>query len=169
MRWSFLVVAGAVVAVLAGAYWYLAQYQPLAIGSMVTGDERYDEAGTFFYGFTLHNDGRLPVRITEINLESDRTPLFVRREARIGFVTPGDRRGARPFERFTLGPGEDESITVFGHFDNCERYPPGTGTRRAVQLVRYRVLLIVPAEQEVELSTPIEIRSPPDARCPGRE
>jgi hypothetical protein len=168
MRWTLLVAAGVLVAALAGGYWYLAQYRPLSISGMGTGDMRYEDGAEAFYGFGLHNDGRLPVRVTGINLESDRPPLLVRVEARIGFATDGDRADTRPFEAFTLGSGDSESITVFGRFDNCERYAEGTGTRRTVQLVRYRVLWIVPAEQEVELSFPLEIRSPPDARCPGR-
>lgn len=168
MRWGSLVVAGAVVAALAGAYWYLAQYRPLAVGATVTGDMRYHDGRDSFYGIVVQNEGRLPVRITGINLESDRTPLFVRTEARLGLATDGDRNDTRAFETFTLGPGDTGEVTVFGRFDNCERYARGVGTRRTVQLVRYRVLWIVPAEQEVELSVPLEIRSPPDARCPER-
>lgn len=168
MRWTILVVAGALVGALAGAYWYLAQHRPLSISGMVTGDMRYEDGGQGFYGFALRNDGRLPVSVTRINLESDRLPLLVRVEARIGLATDGDRADTQPFETFTLGPGDSKSITVFGRFDNCEGYAVGTGTRRTIQLVRYRVLWIVPAEQEVELGFPLEIRSPPDARCPGR-
>lgn len=169
MRWGSLVVAGAVVAALAGAYWYLAQYRALGVGAMVTGDMRYDDGRESFYGIVVHNEGRLPVRVTEINLESNRTPLFVRTEARLGFATDGDRDDTRAFESFTLGPGDSREVMVFGRFDNCERYARGVGTRRTVQLIRYRVAWVVPAEQEVELSAPLEIRSPPDARCPARE
>ena len=67
-----------------------------------------------------------------------------------------------------IGSGDSEGVTVFGHFANCDRYDEGSGTRREVQLVRYRVLWVVPAQQEVELGIPMDIRSPPDARCPVR-
>ena len=167
-RPGILVAAGLVVAALAVAYWLLTGYEPLREGANARGSLRYVEGAPAHYALELVNGGRLPVRITGVNLASAGTPLLVREEVRRGLDTDGSRRATQPFAPFTLWPGDAAPVTVYGHFDNCEAYEHGTSTRREVQLVRFRVLGVVAADQEVEFERPIVIAAPPDEDCPGR-
>lgn len=163
-RWLVLVLLGLVAGGLAFTYWWLGGYRPLETTKVVAVDADYRDGEQTHYVLWLVNSGRLPVQVKEINLESDRTPLLVRTGARLGERL--DK--SRPFETFTLGRGEIQPVLVVGRFDNCEAYEPGATTHRTVQLVRYRVLGLVPAEQEVELARAIQVSAPRDDACPER-
>jgi hypothetical protein len=164
MKWSAVFAAGAVVGCLAVAYALLGRYQPLVTAAVAYGDLSYRDGEQTFYSITLRNGGRLPVRISRLNLESRSTPLLVRTQVRLGRTL----HDSTPFTPFTLRRGASRTVVMIGRFDNCGRFPFGVATRREVQRVYFRVLGLVGARQDVQLRTPIEIDAPADARCSAR-
>ena len=163
-RYGILVAAGAIVAALTVLYWLGLGYRPLEAVAVEPPAGEYEEGEEAHYVLRLENTGAVPVTVTGINLTSEGRPLLVRTEARLGETL----QGSEPFESFRIGEGEQRSVVVVGRFANCEQYLYGTKTRREVQLVRYRVLGVVPTDQEVRLPEPIEVAAPPDDRCASR-
>jgi hypothetical protein len=72
--------------------------------------------------------------------------LFEASEVRIG-PAPGEQNAmgivpeqSSPFRPFTLEPGQQRNVFVFGRFTGCVRYQLGSSTTRRDVAVRYRTL-----------------------------
>lgn len=164
-----LIAAGTVAVLLAAAYLALPYTVSFAAGltPRIDGPQglvvaQYGDGGTHFVRYThgerftitvpLHNDGPLPVSVTEVRISDEASPLI---EARAGGLP------------VTVGPGETVPVTLNARFANCRFYH-----ERAVQtmpgaIVRGEVL----GRSFTELAAfdhPVAVHSQVILRCPER-
>jgi hypothetical protein len=126
----------------------------------------------FYYGFTLSNNGRLPVTISDIGTDprpGDILPL-AQTGVRVGPSTASGRVsveetaafGSPGHEPFTLGAGGDSRFVVIDtRISNCQR-DGATYTYGTVDIT-YRVVGLV--RKHATLALPYTIQIPGDAAC----
>lgn len=119
----------------------------------------------FWYGFTLTNDGRLPVTISSVGEAApEGTSTLPQTGVRLGPEGGGGRFASletTPFQSFTLGATEDRSIIIDARIDGCRR--EGKSAYYGSVDVTYKVLGFFTRRTTVALPYTIEV--PPDAAC----
>ena len=177
-RWVLVAVLLAIVVVVASGIAALARYQPLSAsnwagcgpGKVGPYVERptYREGGICVVGFSLFNDGVLPVRvigIEELGGEYGLLTLDYVRMARPGAggqTAPGSPV-LEPLAPFSLGHGGSRWIALTGRFGNCARWAPTSSQLWLDAEVTYEVLGFT-KHQAVLLPMSIEVKRP--ATCP---
>jgi len=182
-----MLVGVAVLGAVAGFGAYLIRYQPLttnAAGPQSTGDLTatssagstrtvyraiYRDGQTIGYLFDLTNNGPWGVTIIGVETPAGNTLLRtvaveMRRDGRCCGADPTD---LERFVSFSLSPQEQKLIVVRAEFDNCVGWAAGTVQSFSVPTIRFRVLGVTRRVQ-LSASWTIQVRSPPDADCPGR-
>lgn len=129
---------------------------------------RYEHGAEITYEFALRNRSLLPVTITEIGLPTATGHHLLRGvEARLRPSGHGDEAGSTVLPPVRIGPRQERTVVVVARFGACEYY-----TERALEVheahpIGFRVLGIQ-RRAEVELPTPIVVRSPTIRNCPDR-
>jgi len=88
-------------------------------------------------------------------------------DGRDGRCCGADPTDLERFVSFSLSPQEQKLIVVRAEFDNCVGWAAGTVQSFSVPTIRFRVLGVTRRVQ-LSASWTIQVRSPPDADCPGR-
>jgi hypothetical protein len=127
----------------------------------------YQHDARYSFGFSLINDGRLPIEIVDFPLASYATEPFVVEQV---LVDPPQEFGgsdAAPFRPFTLQPGEERGFTFRGVLAHCDAWDHGGGLVLESVKVQYRVLWITKS-RDISLPRPIMIRMPGSdtSQCP---
>ena len=131
---------------------------------------RQDDRRTFFYAFSIRNDGRLPIQVRTIGTPGD-TGLAVRAIAvdtdpmsgrPIGYPTGGaDASTLAGVGGFTVGADEEAVVVLVAHLDGCIG-TDGTTTLMTVPIT-YAVLG-VPRSVDFAPGVQIALR---DGTCPA--
>lgn len=174
-------VAGLAVAATIGGIW-LSGYAPLvagfsgfapgiradsAFGERANVVVNYQHDARYVFGFSLRNDGSLPLEITDFPLVGyARGPLVVEDV----LVDPPNRYGdpnAPRFRPFTLQPGEDRGISFRGVLAHCDIWSQGASVVYESVKVDYRVLGIGKTA-DIALDQPIAVQMPATGtpQCP---
>lgn len=185
-RWWLALVV--LLGLLAGSGTYLANYQPLEMGSsfgpgpdylattveppyveVATVPLRYRDRETTWFALTIRNRG--PWGVTVTGVMKSFGGLVEIAGARIhpdpDFALP-ELSETLPFHSFSLASGTERAIVVVGRFANCESYlSPGGGTIMEGISVRYRVLGISKTAY-IEFRQGLVVITPPDSGCPSR-
>lgn len=146
----------ALIAILAVSTTWVANHQPLTTGNLVVGGgARSDrsrppvhawdwiEGGGFVIGTELRNAGRVPVRVTSVDLPAQLLVPWdnwrVTMSAEDRFATPTAPEVA--MVPFTLAPGEHRWIWFRGEFETCPvDYTPGSGLGMKTTELTFEVL-----------------------------
>lgn len=160
-RWLALAVfaVAAVTATTIAARWWVG-YQPLTSGCCTA---RAYEGNRSSYGWTLHNDGRFDVRVSDIDA-GDNLGIFMDTRVAIAPNTD-DFSSAReiPFRPFTLAPGESRLIFLSGVV-SCGKARQGIGALLVQQRVHF-IVLGLPKARWIPFG---EVKAkPPPGTCPG--
>lgn len=117
---------------------------------------RYQDQGTLRYTFRLHNDGPLPVTVTGLTEEQQRTRLLHARGL----------SGADGRDDVRVGAGESAAVTLSVLMSGCETLSARAGS--ILTEVRLRTERAGMIDDEVTVRLPEELRtgSPREAFCP---
>ena len=186
-RWPFILFGALVVSlIVAGSY--VANYQPLEMGSsfapgpdyLATNVEpsyvetttiplKYRDRATTSFGLTIRNRG--PWGVTVTGVEPSSGSLLDVAGGRLNpdpSAVSAELSETEDFYPFSLGTGQERLIVVVARFGNCENYLSPGGTTTMVQVfVRYRVLGISHTAH-IDLRRGLVVETPPDSDCPGR-
>lgn len=129
-------------------------------------------AGSVAFGVEVVNTTFLPVTID--GLLDAGAEAFGLRDVRVvlgndpTFIGLDDAH-ARPFETITLAPGATQLIGMVGRFPACANARPtwATGSEAGIRSLRLavRVAGILPAQADVPLLIPVDLRGNADAAC----
>ncbi len=111
---------------------------------------RYADQGTLRYTFTLHNEGRLPVRVVGLAPDQDDPRLF-------------DLAG---LTATTVGPGASEQVTLSLGMSGCESLSSRAGSFVPSVGVLVEQLGLFADVVEVALPEELHTGSPREAFCP---
>jgi hypothetical protein len=164
-RIVLIAVVGVLVLALVGGLVALSRYAPLepgvssAGGGLDEGSTDYRPGGTFFLIQSVRNDGRLPVTITGIRVDTS-APFALE----LGYLPDGSTNvspdAAQPLRKLRLDQGEQALLVLNGRFRNpCVHYAAGSFIRQESIRVEYTVLGRH-RRQRVALDKPLEVRFP---------
>ena len=173
-RWVLVAVLLAIVVVVASGIAALARYQPLsASGWAGCGPGKsgphvmkptYREGGICVVGFSLFNDGVLPVRVIGVEAPGGERDLLILDYVRMsrpgagGQMAPGDP-SLEPLGPFSLGHGGSRWIVLTSRFGNCADWDPGVSQKWLSVVVTYEVLGFT-KHQWVKLPMSVEVAAP---------
>lgn len=121
-----------------------------AMGERMLRQVRYDDRGTLRYTFRLHNDGRLPVRVTGLAGNQPDPRLF-------------DYRG---LTAVTVPAGDSRPVTLSLRMTGCEALSARAGSFATVVRLRTREAGLFTDAVTVRLPEQVHTGSPREAACP---
>lgn len=169
-RWWLGVIALFVVAMVGSSLVYLVQIEPLSIDASGPFKGSYREGMPFSYAVWIENDGRLPVKVTQVDGQTmfagmlRTTSIEISRSTELTYFGT-DPKFYQPFQSFTIPPGEGRGILVRNVFFGCRNWSKDTAMIIEAVGIHFSVVG-VPRSSSLDLLHPITIRSP-DV-CPGR-
>ena len=126
------------------------------VGDRTIRQVRYHDKGTLAYGFSLRNDGSLPLTVDGL-APLARAPKLFR------YLTVVDDSGA---DRFEVGPGKTVAVELRMRMEACEKLSARAGSfATEVNLSTTRVGFV---DEVVHVTLPEELHtgSPREAFCP---
>ncbi|HEV7680227.1 MAG TPA: hypothetical protein VGQ42_16820 [Candidatus Dormibacteraeota bacterium] len=167
-----------------GGVW-ISQYQPLVRGlsyslsgtradpvfggaSNVVVD--FQQSAMYQFDFAVRNGGSVGVDVVDVPLQLLHGFPLVMEEV---LVMPPRayccRENARPFQPFSLAPGEERGLVFRSVMEHCQSFPDGGSISVSSLDLRFRVLGITKT-QKVDLPAPLAVRMPgtdtPQCRLP---
>jgi hypothetical protein len=128
----------------------------------------YRDGAQAVYGLSIHNDGPLSVKVTEVQKpEAPDASVFMFRPVAVRMADREgpETRATAPFRPFTLKKGHQRYVEVVGQLGDCEHYKPGSGEFIDSQPVKFKVLGQTLTDK-IELPTRVEFRYSRATVCP---
>jgi hypothetical protein len=146
---------------------------PLGTGTTgVASGSTFIPSGRVTFGVEVQNTTFLPVTIDGlVGGRGDFSLEDVHLVLGDGPILGLDEGQTRPFEPFSLAPGETRLIGVVGHFPDCADARPnwstGTGQTVSVLPLELRIAGVLPAAVDVPLLQPVDLIGNFDEACPS--